>query len=66
MLNSQRATDTHITVYPYPNGAQYNAEIKEGFISHTFKKTNANTVSILLYTGKAGTTRGKGVEFTEL
>ncbi|HHK5564218.1 TPA: phage tail spike protein [Bacillus thuringiensis] len=59
-------TDTHITVYPYPNGAQYNAEIKDGFISHTFKKTNANTVSILLYTGKAGTTRGKGVEFTEI
>ncbi|MEB9416678.1 phage tail spike protein [Bacillus cereus] len=59
-------TDTHITVYPYPNGAQYNAEIKDGFISHTFKKTNANTISILLYTGKAGTTRGKGVEFTEI
>ena len=59
-------TDTHITVYPYPNGAQYNAEIKDGFISHTFKKTNANTVSILLYSGKAGTTRGKGVEFTEI
>ncbi|MDZ4452918.1 tail fiber domain-containing protein [Bacillus cereus] len=59
-------TDTYITVYPYPNGAQYNAEIKDGFISHTFKKTNVNTVSILLYAGKAGTTRGKGVEFTEI
>ncbi|HFR4157322.1 phage tail spike protein [Bacillus cereus] len=59
-------TDTHITVYPYTNGSQQHIEIKDGYISHTFKKINVATTSILLYAGKAGTTRSKGVEFTEI
>jgi len=59
-------TDTHISVYPYPNGSQQHIEIKDGFITHTFKKTNASTVGILLYAGKSATTRSKGVEFTEI
>ncbi|MGH0448487.1 phage tail spike protein [Bacillus mycoides] len=59
-------TDTHITVYPYTNGVSTHVEIKDGFIFHTFKKINVNTTQILLYSGKAGTTRSKGVEFTEI
>ncbi|WP_235712308.1 MULTISPECIES: phage tail spike protein [Bacillus cereus group] len=59
-------TDRHITVYPYTNGVSTHVEIKDGFIFHTFKKINVNTTQILLYSGKAGTTRSKGVEFTEI
>ncbi|ABY44587.1 phage tail spike protein [Bacillus mycoides] len=59
-------TDTHISVYPYTNGVSTHVEIKDGFIFHTFKKINVNTTQILLYSGKAGTTRSKGVEFTEI
>lgn len=62
-----KGTDTKITVYPYTNGTQTHVTIGEGgLISHTFKKTNTSTVSILLYAGQAGSTRDKGVEFTEI
>ncbi|EJQ77727.1 phage tail spike protein [Bacillus toyonensis] len=62
-----KGTDTKVTVYPYTNGVQTAVTIGEGgFINHTFKKTNVNTVSILLYAGQAGSTRDKGAEFTEI
>lgn len=62
-----QGTDTKITVYPYTNGVQTAVTIGEGgFFSHTFKKTNVNTTSILLYAGQAGATRDKGCEFTEI
>lgn len=57
---------TKITVYPYTNGVSTAVDVKGGYFFHTFKKTNANTKSILLYAGIAGSTKGIGVEFTEI
>jgi phage minor structural protein len=57
---------TKITVYPYTNGVSTAVDVKDGYFFHTFKKTNANTKSILLYAGIAGSTKGIGAEFTEI
>ncbi|EOP10458.1 phage tail spike protein [Bacillus cereus] len=57
---------TKITVYPFTDGVSTAVDIKDGYIFHTFKKTNANTKAILLYAGIAGATRGIGAEFTEI
>lgn len=57
---------TKITVYPYTNGVSTAVDIKDGYFFHTFKKTNTNTKSILLYAGIAGSTKGIGAEFTEI
>ncbi|MCU5352516.1 tail fiber domain-containing protein [Bacillus cereus] len=61
-----KGTSTHITVYPFTNGVSTDVLIKDGFISHTFKKTNTNIVQVLLYSGKAGSTRDIGTEFSEI
>ncbi|MGH0741943.1 phage tail spike protein [Bacillus paranthracis] len=57
---------TKISVYPYTNGVATAVDIKDGYIFHTFKKTNVNTKSVLLYAGIAGSTKGIGVEFAEI
>lgn len=59
-------TSTKISVYPYTNGVSVAVDIKDGFISHTFKKTNVNITRILLYAGIAGQTTNIGAEFTEI
>ncbi|ARO21307.1 carbohydrate-binding protein CenC (plasmid) [Bacillus tropicus] len=59
-------TDTHISIYPYPEGSDTFVPIIDGKVVFTFTKKSANTNSVLMYAGKAGTTRSKGVIFREI
>lgn len=62
-----KGTDTKVTVYPYTNGVTTAVDIQAGgYFTHTFKKINVNTTSVLLYAGQSGATRDKGCEFTEI
>ncbi|HHB2481318.1 TPA: tail fiber domain-containing protein [Bacillus cereus] len=59
-------TANEITVYPYPKGVAVRVPIVNGRIVHTFKKEIADVISVLLYAGKAGSTKGIGVTFTKM
>ncbi|MDW4536178.1 carbohydrate binding domain-containing protein [Bacillus cereus] len=59
-------TDTHISIYPYPEGSDTFVPIIDGKVVFTFTKKSANTNSVLMYAGKAGSTRSKGVIFREI
>ncbi|MGX5439888.1 phage head spike fiber domain-containing protein [Bacillus thuringiensis] len=59
-------TDTHISIYPYPEGSDTFVPIVDGKVVFTFTKKSANTDSVLMYAGKAGSTRSKGVIFREI
>ncbi|AXK18464.1 carbohydrate binding domain-containing protein [Bacillus sp. COPE52] len=59
-------TDTHISIYPYPEGSDTFVPIIDGKVVFTFTKESANTNSVLMYAGKAGTTKSKGVIFREI
>ncbi|MED2868762.1 carbohydrate binding domain-containing protein [Bacillus thuringiensis] len=59
-------TDTHISIYPYPEGSDTFVPIIDGKVVFTFTKESANTNSVLMYAGKAGTTKSKGVFFREI
>ncbi|TNP18947.1 hypothetical protein FHY73_14655 [Bacillus tropicus] len=59
-------TDTHISIYPYPEGSDTFVPIVDGKVVFTFTKKSVNTNSVLMYAGKAGTTRSKGVIFREI
>ena len=47
-------TDTHISIYPYPEGSDTFVPIIDGKVVFTFTKKSANTNSVLMYAGKAG------------
>ncbi|MDA1918288.1 carbohydrate binding domain-containing protein [Bacillus cereus group sp. BcHK140] len=59
-------TSNEISVYPYPKGSAIRVPIVNGRIVHTFKKESADVISVLLYAGKAGYTKGIGVTFTDI
>ncbi|WP_242475677.1 carbohydrate binding domain-containing protein [Bacillus cereus group sp. N6] len=59
-------TDTHISIYPYPEGSDTFVPIIDGKVVFTFTKKSANTNSVLMYAGRAGSTKSKGVIFREI
>lgn len=59
-------TSNEITVYPYPKGVAVRVPIVDGKITYTFKKEIPDIISVLLYAGKSGMTKGIGVTFRNI
>lgn len=57
----------NVSLYPYPGGTLSNSTIgKNGEVSLTFTKKSEQTVSVLVYAGSSGSTRGNGIEITDV
>ena len=56
-----------VSLYPYPGGTAVSAAMgKNGEVSLTFTKKSEQTVSVLVYAGIMSSTRGNGIEITDV